>query len=123
MNEYIDDNFNIKLEDGIVYIAFLKEFYNYDQIDLGIKKRLEIVGDNSYPMFSDFRKVKSGTREARQRFSEKDAGIGVKAVAVYINSKVQKIMFNFFNSIYKAPAPTRIFTDKEKALKWLEQYK
>lgn len=123
MNEYLDDNIHIKLEDNIIYVVFLKEFYEFEAVDVAIKKKLEIIGDGTYPMFSDFRKVKSGTREARQRFSDKDAGTGVKAVAIFINSKIQKIIYNFFNSIYKAPAPTRIFTDKEKALKWLEQFK
>lgn len=123
MNEYLDENFHIKLEDGIVKIIWLKEYYDYPTVDLGIKKRIEISGGHDGPMFSDFRKVKSGSREARERLAGKDAGTNVTAVAVLVSTEVHKVLFSFFNSIYKAPAPTKIFTSEEKALKWLEKYK
>lgn len=123
MDEYKDDRFEIKLEGGIVYVIFKKEFLDFDFVNDIINKRLEITQNEIYPMFSDFRVVKSGSREARQRMAGKDAGIGVNAVAIYVNSQVHKVIYNFFNSIYKAPAPARLFTDKNKALKWLENYK
>jgi len=123
MTENSEDRFSFKIEDGIVHAVFYKEFVDYDYVDAGVKARLELTGEKSYPMFSDFRKVKSSTREARERMAAKDAGIGVSAVAILVNSKIQRVIYNFFNSIYKSPAPARLFTDREKALKWLEQYK
>ena len=123
MNEYKDERFHIKLDDGIVYVIFHKAYIDYNFVNDLILRRLEITKDIAYPMFSDFRAAKSGPREARQRMAEKDAGIGVKAVAILINSNVQRVIYNFFNNIYRAPAPARLFTSKEKALKWLQQYK
>ena len=123
MNEYLDENFHIKLENNIIKIIWLKEYYDYNTVDLGIKKRIEISGKSAYPLFSDFRKVKSGSREARERLAGKDAGTNVTAVAVLVSTEVHKVLFSFFNSIYKAPAPTKIFTSTEKALEWLEKYK
>lgn len=123
MNEYIDERFSFKLENGIIFCEWLKEHIDYKYVDEGIKIRLDITKDSDVLMLSDITKVKSGTREARQRMSEKDAGKGVKAVAVLVNSKVQKILYNFFNNIYKAPAPTKLFTNKAEAIKWLEKFK
>lgn len=120
---YVDDRFSIQLKDGIVYFTFNKEYIDFVLVDDAVNKRIELTGGKPYPIFSDFRLVKNGSREARERMAAKDAGIGVTAVAVLINSKVHKTIYNFFHSIYKAPAPAKLFTDKEKALKWLEQFK
>ncbi len=123
MKEYKDDGFHMYIDDGIVFIEWLKSDYKYEDVDNAIKMRLELTGNKDYPMFSDIRKVKLGTREARQRLSHKDAGLGVKAVGILMDSKVQQVMFNFFNAVYKSPAPNRIFSNKEAAVKWLQKYK
>ena len=123
MEEFTNSRFGIKIENGIVHVVFNKEHVDYSLVNEGIIKRLELTKEKSYPMFSDIRMVKSSTREARERMGAKDAGVGINAVAILISSKIQKITYNFFNSIYKAPAPTKLFTDKDKALKWLEQFK
>ncbi len=123
MKEYKDSRFSMKIEDGILHAIFNEEFVDYSLVNDGINKRIELTQGTSYPMLSDFRKVKSGTRQARERMSAKDAGIGISAVAILIESGVQRVIYNFFHSIYKAPAPARLFTNRDKALEWLQQYK
>ncbi len=121
--EYNSDRFSILLKNGIVYFTFLDEKVDFSLVNDGIIKRLELTKGRTYPLFSDFRAVRRGSREARERMAAKDGGIGVSAVAVLVNSKVHRVIYNFFHSIYKAPAPAKLFTDKEKALAWLEQFK
>jgi len=123
MKEYKDDNFIIKLEDGITHIICLTSELDFEAIDTGIKNRILITGNEHCVILGDIRKLKKISREARQRLSATDGGEGVAAVAFVLNSKLHKIMFNFFHSIYKAPAPTKLFNDKEKAINWLEQFK
>ena len=123
MTEYTEDRFSIKIMQGIVYVEFLVAHADYNLVNDMITKRLEITKDNTYPMFSDLRLIKSNTRESRERMAGKDAGFGVSGVAILINSKIHRIMYSFFHNIYKSPAPARLFTDRDKALKWLEQYK
>ena len=113
----------MSIEDGILYIVYSCDHYTEEMVDAGIKQRYELTKETPYPMFADIRKVKTSTREARQRMSQKDAAFGTKAVAILINSKVQEVLYNFFNVIYKAPAPAKMFTNKEKAIEWLQQYK
>ena len=91
-------------------------------VDFGIKKRLEITKNNPCVMISDISSLKSVTREGRQRMSEKDAARNVIAVGIVIKSKVQVVIYRFFNAIYKQPAPAKIFTNKEDAIKWAKQY-
>jgi hypothetical protein len=123
MINYKDENFLIELKDGIIHVEWLKETYDYDSIDYIIKKRIEMVKGESYPIFTDLRKLKSGSRQARERLAGPDAGIGVTAVAVLVSTRVQRTLYNFFNAIYKAPVQAKIFTSKEKALEWLEKFK
>lgn len=123
MKEFINDKFNIRIENGILFIEWKISHYEVEDVELGIKKRFELSEGKSYPVLSDFRTVKSGSREARQRLSEKDAGEGIIAVAVIIKSNVQKVLYNFFNKIYKDPSPTKLFTKYEDAIEWLQQYK
>jgi hypothetical protein len=117
------ERFHIELNDGVVFITYLREIIDYEFVDDLINARLKLIGERTFPIYADFRMVKRGSREARERMSAKDAGIGVSAVAILINSQVHKTIYNFFHSIYKAPAPAKLFTNKEKALKWLEQFK
>ncbi|MEI6123373.1 MAG: STAS/SEC14 domain-containing protein [Bacteroidota bacterium] len=123
MDKTKDEFFDIWIEDGIVFIATNFEEYTAEMVEEGIKKRLELTKDKSFPMLGDIRKIKNFTREARQRLAQKDAGYGTKAAAILINSRLQEAMYNFFNAIYKAPAPAKMFTDKEKAIEWLQQFK
>lgn len=123
MKKYSDDFFDIEIKNNIIEIIWKKEYYDFEEVDFGMKKRTEIANNNKYPILSDFRAVKSGSRKARERLSQPDGGEGVPAVAIIINSAIHTVLFNFFNSIYKAPAPARLFTNKKSALKWLEQFK
>jgi hypothetical protein len=123
MESYIDDEFSIKIEDGIVYIEFFFEHGTWEIVDRGIKKRNEMTKGKAYPMLSDVRSMKTSTREGRQRMSDPDSGEGVIAGAVIINSKVQQVIYNLFQAIYKAPTQVRLFTNKDEAVEWIKQFK
>jgi hypothetical protein len=123
MESYIDEEFSIKIEDGIVYIEFFFEHGTWEIVDRGIKKRIEMTKGKAYPMLSDVRSMKTSTREGRQRMSDPDSGEGVIAGAVIINSKVQKVIYNLFQAIYKAPTQVKLFNNKEEAVEWVKQFK
>ena len=123
MEKFENEDWKMWIEDEIVYVRFLKEHYTEEMVDEGIKGRLNITKGKEYLMFSDISKIKSSTREARQRMSGKDGGIGIIAVAIFSKSKVQEVIYNFFNVIYKASAPAKMFTDKNKAIEWLKSKK
>ena len=123
MESYIDEDFSIKIEDGIVFIVFLREHADFDFVDKGVKKRIEMTEGKPYPIITDMRKIKSASREARIRISEPDAGVGCPAVAVIVNSKLQKVMYNLYNAIFRAPSPCRLFTERKDAIEWVQQFK
>lgn len=45
-----------------------------------------------------------------------------KADAFVISALPQKITGNFYLKFFKPHVPTKLFTDKEKAIKWLKQF-
>jgi len=123
MEKFENKDWKMWIEDDIVYVKFLTGHYTDKMVDEGIKGRLSITKGKEYLMFSDISKLKSSTREARQRMSGRDGGKGIIAVAILSKSKIQEVMYNFFNVIYKAPAQARMFTDEKKALEWLNMIK
>jgi len=121
--QYKNEKIEIELKNGIVFFTVLIDILDIEIVKEAIQTRHNMSNGKNYPIFADIRKLNSVSREARQQLASKDAGEFVSAVAMLTNSKVQLIMFNFFNLIYKAPSPTKLFTNKEEALQWLEKYK
>ena len=119
---YKDDNLCFYWYEGILMCEWFVEQGDYDFVDFGIKKRKEITGNKPCVMITDITSMKTSTREARQRMAEKDAAQGIIAVGIVLKSKVQAVIYKFFNAIYKQPAPAKIFTNKEDAIKWIKQY-
>ncbi len=119
---YKNDEFCFYWHEGILMCDWFIEHLDYEFVDFGIRKRIEITGDKPIVMISDISSIKSSTREARQRMAQKDGAKDVIAVGIVIKSKVQAVIYKFFNAIYKQPAPAKIFTNKEDAIKWIKQY-
>ena len=111
------------LEDGILHFYY-KAIEHLD-LDMAIKcvqDRLEFTEYKAYPCLVDFILLKNSTKEARDYFA-KEGNEGIIANALLVKSSAFKMMANFYVMVNKPTNPTRLFTDKESALKWLEQYK
>lgn len=121
---YLENEFaKFYIENGILYFHY-KENVNID-LDAAKKivtDRLNFQQDVEFPVFVDSRGIESVSRDARnymaQYGSEK-----LSASALLINSPVQRIIGEFFLKINKPEIPYRLFTNKDKALEWLQDYK
>jgi len=112
MEKFENKDWKMWIEDDIVYVKFLTGHYTDKMVDEGIKGRLSITKGKEYLMFSDISKLKSSTREARQRMSGRDGGKGIIAVAILSKSKVQEVIYNFFNLVYKARTSKNVYRPK-----------
>ncbi len=119
------DFISITLQDEIVYVDFLSNDLSLSEAKEVVRLRLELIGNNSYPILVDGRKVSKLSKECRDYFGQPDALKGVKAGAILMDSTFGKFLGNFFLKVtYRSKKlPTMLFTDKEEALKWLSQYK
>lgn len=124
MEEGKQSRANMYIEDGIFYIIHAQGTV----IDLadakdGVAKRLEICKGKKYPLFVDGRGIKKFDKQARAYLAGPDGIKGVSAGAFLINSRIKELLANAWFSLNKPAVPTKLFTKKEDAIKWLENYK
>jgi hypothetical protein len=122
VNEYI----SYSSENGILYATFLKNVV----IDLVAARkifedRINTFGKNDYASLVDSTGVRSFTKEARDFLSSDEAIKGVKATAILVSGYLSSAIANFFLkvTVKKPKVPTKIFSDRQKAIAWLQQYK
>ena len=83
----------------------------------------EIAGGVRRPFVINMTHVKSMSREARAFYAGPVPAENITACAIITDSNIGKIVANFFIGLTKPSVPTRMFTEYEPALEWLEQYK
>ncbi|MFN6944893.1 MAG: hypothetical protein ACK4ND_08075 [Cytophagaceae bacterium] len=110
--------------DGIVYNIYKEGLI----VTLEVAKQMSIdkykVSEGiSRPVFVDARKLKTIAKEARSHLSEGEGLTYVSGGAILINNAIQKLLANAYLSINKPLVPAKIFTDKNQAISWLQQFK
>lgn len=83
----------------------------------------ELGGGKKMPLFfttPDFIQIS----EAGRKFAASEEGIVYSlAIAVQADNAAKKFLFNFFVKFSKPKAPTKSFSTKREAFKWLEKMK
>ncbi len=102
--------------------------YKNDEISLKIaqdvvKARLDICQGNIYPMLSDIRNIQHVERSARQYLASEVGVTHLSAGALLVSNQFQKIAGNLFILTSKLAVPSKVFTNKQQAILWLEQFK
>lgn len=114
----------LEIIDGILHATYLGGVIDIDVAKEIVRQRLEYIEGVAYPTLVMDSGVISMTKEARDYFSDKDGGSqGVVAGVLLLKSVYSEFLGNFFLRVAKPAIPTRVFTDKEKALEWLQQFK
>lgn len=125
-NKYEDAYVRLEIKDGLLFCTY----QNNLEITLDVAKnmiasRFALVQNKAYPTLIDGRQLKSIDWDAREYFASEEGRQGIKAAALLSGSKLTIYIGNFFLRItYKTRSvPAKLFTNKEKALEWLEQFK
>lgn len=79
----------------------------------------QLSGDQVYPILVDIRKIRSISKEARDHFAMRDRKPGVLAIAMLVSSPLSRIIGNFFLGLNHPVVPTRMFTDRDQAERWI----
>jgi hypothetical protein len=123
-NHYKDEFIEMWTENGILYHIYPQDI----EITLPIARhitqnRIKISEGQSWPLFTDARRLKSIDKESREYWS-KDEGLKyLTAGVVIISSPILSLLGNAFVFINKPTKPLKLFTNQSAALKWLEHYK
>ncbi len=70
----------------------------------------------------DMTTVNEISKEARDYFANERTASIQRATALLIGSPVSRVIGNFFMGLNKPISPTRLFTDPQKAIRWLHTF-
>lgn len=82
----------------------------------------DLYVDKKFPLLIDITEIHSITKDARSHFSVKNRETNINSFALVSNSELGKIVANFFFSINNTGVPARMFTNEDKAVKWLKNW-
>jgi hypothetical protein len=108
--------------DGILHVDFLPK-----DASLEDAKEYQAIQQahfsQYYPILSvtDASKMKQVSKATRDYFASPEIAATIKAVAVITGSGAAKFAGNLFLQFSKPKFPTKLFTDFDKAVEWLEQ--
>lgn len=122
--KYIDTEFvSIWLEHGIMNVIWKESKVSYELAESVVKLRLQLSQKNEYPLYVDARKIISIDARTREYLSGVEGTSQAKAAAIHVQNPVTKFLGNIFLNIDNPLRPAALFTNKQKALDWLEDYK
>lgn len=120
----LDNEFTtITIQNGIIISTWKKHLVDLETAKGIIKSRLQISMGKKYPVLIKIQSINGSTKEARNLFASEEGSKEVSAVAIYIDSIVDKMIATVFINMNKPKIPTKIFNNEIKALIWLEQFK
>ena len=112
------------LENGIVYNVYKPGLIiTIDIAKQMVGQRLEVSKNISRPVFIDIRNLIAIDAASRSYLAGDEGVKYASAGAIYLNNYIQFLLGNVFLKIDNPLIPTRLFTEKEKALLWLQQHK
>lgn len=86
-------------------------------------ERFNINEKNKALILCDIRQSRPLSKEIRDYYVTEEVVNQTKAFAFIIAAPLSKMIANLFIGIRKPPIPLKMFTDKFKAVKWLNQFK
>jgi hypothetical protein len=87
-----------------------------------VAKRVQLQADKIYPVILDMRSVVDSDKAGRDYLAQYGFVL-TKAVAILVNPGVSAIITSFYLKRYVSEVPVQIFTDKLKALEFLNTFK
>lgn len=115
-------DFRISLrEDNIMHI-FVRPYVLVEKhmISQGMTF-IQELGERKYLNLFEFSEGASVDDEARKWAADENGNRYTIADAMLITSPAQKLVANFYLTYHKPPKPTRFFTKKELAIRWLKK--
>ena len=124
LKQYIETEYvTIWLEDGIIHVIWKGATITLEMAKQCVEHRLLLSEEKVCPLYVDIRNVIYVDAKTRAFLSGEAGTCQASAAAIHINNPVTKFIGNVFISTDKPIRPAQLFTDKTKAMKWLEEFK
>lgn len=111
------------IENGIIIGTYL-ETTSLDLVmaQKGVEMRRALSGNCARPLLMDICNLKGASADARKYLASNESLSEVSAGALLVKSSFTEALGNFFFAVSKPIIPKKIFTDKNKAVAWLNQF-
>ncbi|HAA00756.1 MAG TPA: hypothetical protein DEP18_01545 [Flavobacteriales bacterium] len=111
-----------RIEKGIVENYVLEDMHiEPEDLDLCKSDNLALMGDELYTVLVVSGSGSTISAEARKKVASPEYRMNTVAKAFLVENLAHRIIGNFYMTFNKPAIPTRLFTDREKALEWLRQ--
>jgi hypothetical protein len=124
-DRYLENDYaEIWVEDGIVHIVYKPGcILNINNIKPIVQDRIKVSNEMVSPILIDLRNLVSSDNATRAYLATPEAEKYLSAGAMLISNEIQKLLMNLYLKIDVPKLPAKVFTNKEKALEWLNQFK
>jgi len=113
---------SMHIENGILFcVAHTDLLLDFEKVKTVVAKRVSLCDGKLYPTFFDVGKAKYASKEVRD-YLTKAGSEGVSAAAFYVDNIATKVFVDCYLVVHKPSMPTKIFSNKEKAVQWLQQF-
>lgn len=122
---YFEDEYSeMWIENGIGFQVYKPQLV----ITIEVAKQMVINRVKTFngiarPVLVDVRNLLSIDGASRKYFATREAGQLILAGAIYLDSPIARFLGNVFLMIDKPLTPAKLFTEKERALQWIQQFK
>jgi hypothetical protein len=112
------------IESGILVLVYKRRLVmTIDVAKKIVEDRIKVSDGISRPLLLDGRNFLSTDRETMRYYKTNEVVRFVTSSAFITGSNLGWLAGNIFLALEKPLVPTKLFTDRKKALEWLEKYK
>ena len=114
---------DVHLEEGVLYTVLTVEEMTLELIKAHVAAIKAHFGASlPLPSITESGKMKSGTKESRDYSAGAEMATAFSCNAMIASSVIGKTLGNLFILFSKPKTPTKLFTDKSKALEWAKGF-
>ncbi|HEY0733876.1 MAG TPA: hypothetical protein VGD69_03140 [Herpetosiphonaceae bacterium] len=111
-------------EDGIIRVTIAAGAEeSLEDAQATMRAAGELAQGRRYPILVDIRHMQAQDRDARQVYGSPEAAEIGTAAALLVESRISKLIANFFMAIVKNRITTKVFTDEAEAVEWLKGFR
>ena len=112
------------LEDGILFGVAADKLYLEIEEARKMTEAFKKLSNKPLPVFVDLATSAGQTPETRKYFATDPAHLSTyNACALYVSNPVARVIANIYMGLMKPSRPTRLFTEYDDAIDWLNQFK
>ncbi|MDR6301815.1 DUF7793 family protein [Mesonia maritima] len=110
------------LSNGILYFTYLPiGSFDENVARQLVAARLQLQREQAYPVLCDIRALSLPTKKARHYLAV-EGSLLIKAVAYWVQPHSTQELTRFFKNINQPVVPSAIFTQRDEALTYLNQF-